>query len=296
MTNGRVVIAGFSSLWLASLRQRVDPILSSDSRVTIHEADATNFENLRKALKGATTFVCCYLGEDSLMVEGQKLLIDACITEQVPRYFASDYSFDFRNLKRDKLPHKDCQIDIYEHLQQLGKHGKIKPVHILNGAFAEAFVSAYMGIIDPESKSLHYWGSGEEVWEVTTVENMAEFTVEAIANPGATGLLRVQGDFTSALHLGRLVEDVYDVKLRYEKLGSLEDLYKALQESKSARPNEPFAWLGLAYNYHIINGQTLMRGNDNSMFPDFRPETLKEFLKTHSLPDLPNLYAATAKM
>lgn len=92
------------------------------------------------------------------------------------------------------------------------------------------------------------------------------------------------------------MEEVYGTKLEYEQLGSLEELGKQLTAARAAHPNEPFMWLGLAYNYFTINGQTLMRGSDNERFRNFRPESLRTLCSKHSLQDLPHLYTATAKL
>ena len=77
----------------------------------------------------------------------------------------------------------------------------------------------------------------------------------------------------------------------YERLGSLEELQKKMIADREARPQEPFSWLGLHYNYYTINGQTLMRGSDHELYRNFRPESLKTFCAKYRLEELPHLYA-----
>ena len=74
---------------------KVLPEIANDSRVKIVQADVKSLSQLRQGVRGASVAICCYLGDDELMTDGQKLLIDACIAEKVPRYVASDYSFDY---------------------------------------------------------------------------------------------------------------------------------------------------------------------------------------------------------
>lgn len=63
---------------------KVSAPLTSSSQVQIIQGEAFDKERIR------TFVVCCYLGDDNLMLEGQKVLIDACEENKVPRYIASD--------------------------------------------------------------------------------------------------------------------------------------------------------------------------------------------------------------
>lgn len=93
-----------------------------------------------------------------------------------------------------------------------------------------------------------------------------------------------------------MIQNVYGIEFQYERLGSVAELHQKLKNERAARPNEPFLWLGLAYNYFTINRQTLMSGSDNDRFPGFEAESLENFCLKHRLEDLPDLYAASAKL
>lgn len=120
----------------------------ANDQVKLFNADAGDVAALREALRGTKVCICCYNGPDSLMVEGQKTLIDACIVESVPRYIASDYSIDVRGLNYGDFPFKVFQLKIRDYLAEKEKAGQIKGVHCLNGAFQEVIVSRMIGIID----------------------------------------------------------------------------------------------------------------------------------------------------
>ena len=49
-------------------------------------------------------------------------------------------------------------------------------VHVLNGAFLDGMVA--MGF-DHTARTVSYWGTGDEVFEATTVEDTARFTARA---------------------------------------------------------------------------------------------------------------------
>ena len=72
--------------------------VQSSSRVQITKGESTDNASLRSFVQSCDVVICCYLGDNSLMIYGQKALVDACEVEGVPRYVPSDYSLDFRKL------------------------------------------------------------------------------------------------------------------------------------------------------------------------------------------------------
>ena len=66
----------------------------------------------------------------------------------------------------------------------------VQGVHVLVGGFIETLWSGYFQVWNPEEKSLVYWGSGEEVWEVTTYADAARYTVAVALDASAVGFRR----------------------------------------------------------------------------------------------------------
>jgi hypothetical protein len=104
--------------------------------VTIVLGDAGNLDTLRQFVRGTDVIVCCYLGDNTFMTEGQKLLVDVCDLESVPCYIASDYCLDYTKLEYGQHPAKDPMKRVKLHLETK-KH--VKGVHVLIGAFMETF-------------------------------------------------------------------------------------------------------------------------------------------------------------
>jgi len=123
------------------------------------------------------------------MLDGQKTLIDACIEEKVPRYIASDWSLDFRGLKLGDHPSKDPMKLVQAYLEEKESEGKIKGVHILNGAFMEVIWAPFGGRVNVKDDSFSYYGTGDEKIEMTTYEDAANFTAEVALDPTANGFL-----------------------------------------------------------------------------------------------------------
>jgi putative NADH-flavin reductase len=158
--------------------------LLDDPRLDVFQTEATDSEVIKKALIGVEVVICCYLGDESVMIDGQKTLIDACIAEGVSRYIASDFSMDFRKLAFGDHSTKDPMKHIQTYLEE--RNDQIKAVHILNACFLEA---PWRGLLNKSANGLRYWGTGEEKWELTTYDNVAEYTAEVVMDPNVNGFV-----------------------------------------------------------------------------------------------------------
>lgn len=163
---------------------KVDSSIASRPNVKVFKTDADDTAALKEALGGVDAVICTYLGDNKLMEKGQYALIDACIATGVPRYFASDFSFNYRNLEYGDHPSKDPMKHVAEYLEAPERREKIKGAHVFIGAFMEV-VWGYLGLIqDGEFK---YWGNGDEKWEVTSYADAASFIAETAMDPEASG-------------------------------------------------------------------------------------------------------------
>ena len=167
---------------------KVPTKIGTNSNIIIFEADSSDKAAVTKALKGSQVCICCYLGDNILMTEGQKLLIDACIEAGVPRYIASDWSADYRTVALGEVPMKDPMKIIYAYLQekQAGESA-IRGVHILNGAFTEVILANVFA--DEAHTKVRYFGSGDVGIDATTMPNAAAWTAEVAMDPSAAGVI-----------------------------------------------------------------------------------------------------------
>lgn len=168
---------------------KVNAALLSNPNIKVFEADSTNGPALRRGLADTSVCICCYLGGPSVMVDGQKTLIDACIAENVPRYIASDWSLDFRGLAFGDHPAKDAMKHVQLYLEEKEKEGKIKGVHILTGVFMEVIWAHFLGWADAKEGVFRYFGTGDEKLDMTTYADTASFTAEVAVDQNATGFI-----------------------------------------------------------------------------------------------------------
>jgi len=158
--------------------------LTSSPRINITQGDADDAASIRKFVRGCNVVLCGYLGDPTLMTNGQKTLIDACADEGVSRYIAGDFCMDLAQIPKGALPPKDACKEIQEYLQT---KQSVQGTHIYIGVFMETLWSNYMPFWDPATKTLTYWGTGKEVWESTTYGTAAEFTAKVALDESATG-------------------------------------------------------------------------------------------------------------
>lgn len=97
------------------------------------------------------------------MVQGQKLLIDACVADgNDKRYLAGEWTLDYRRLEIGELDRKDGLILTKQYLDkkatELGTG--MRGVHVLLGEFMESIFSSYFNLRhggDGDGK-LVFWG------------------------------------------------------------------------------------------------------------------------------------------
>lgn len=127
--------------------------LTSSPRVRVTQGLSDDQQALRTFAKGSDVVICCYLGANDLMVDGQKSLIDACESQGVPRYIASDYSLDFTKLELGQLPAKDPMKHFQEYLDT---KKSVQGTHVLIGIFMETFFTSFFNGWHPEDNSFSY--------------------------------------------------------------------------------------------------------------------------------------------
>lgn len=121
------------------------------------------------------------------MTDGQKLLIDACEEENVPRYIASDWSVDYTKVELGQLFPKDPM----KHVKAYVETKKVtEGVHILIGGFMNTLLSPFFGLWDAKATTVRFWGDGTEKFEASTYDNAAEYTAAIALDAHATGIQR----------------------------------------------------------------------------------------------------------
>ncbi|KAF5653733.1 hypothetical protein F25303_2038 [Fusarium sp. NRRL 25303] len=262
--------------------------ISASPQVTIIQGDANDLNALRRFVKGCEVVICCYLGDNTFMVESQKLLVDACDMENVSRYVASDYCLDFTKLQYGQLPAKDPMKHVKAYLET---KNNVKGVHILIGVFMETFWSEYFSVFDPRDCKFSFYGTGHEIWESTTYGTAAEYVAAVALDQSAAGVLHFLGDRKTIFQIADEFGKIYGKEPQLERRGSLKDLYDTMHATYEKDPQNIYAYLAMFYQYYCTNGQAHLKEDlDNLKYPDIEPITFRDFLKSNKLEDLNDVY------
>ena len=160
--------------------------LHESDHVSLFQTGPYETEHLRALVKGCDVVICCYLGENELMFQGQKVLIDLCEEHGVPRYIASDYTMDYTKLNYGDVEIKDPMKQIKAYAES---KSNVQGVHVLTGLFMESYWELVVPY-NPESKTLSTWVSETARWDITSYRTAAQFVAAVALDPSATGLLK----------------------------------------------------------------------------------------------------------
>ncbi|RAL14765.1 NmrA-like family protein [Aspergillus homomorphus CBS 101889] len=247
---------------------KVPESIASAGNVTLFKGQAFDKAAVRSFAEGCDVIVCCYLGDDKLMVEGQKVLIDACEELGVPRYVASDWALDYTLTK-------------------------VQGVHILIGGFMKPVLSPFFNVLDTQNHIFRYWGEGDEYMEGTTYDNAAELTAAVIRDPQATGILPFLGGWATIRGIAQSYEKTSGFKANLKRLGSLVELYQAMDQKRDENPGAIYSYMSLFFYYYWVNGRAIIGPEtDNAKYPDVKPVDWEGFMGQWSLQQLPTAYFA----
>ncbi|KAH8665397.1 hypothetical protein BGZ61DRAFT_366452 [Ilyonectria robusta] len=211
---------------------------------------------VQEFVRGTDVVICCYFGDTDVMNRGQKILIDACAKEGVPRYLPSDYA-------------------------------KVAGVHVLVGGLIETFWSEYFRIFDANTQTITYWGTGDEKWDLTTYETVAAYTAALAVDKNASGVFRFRGDCKSVSEIKEIYENIYQSSLHLKRLGSLDELYSTVKDEFKKDPNNVMAWAPGCFTYWCTNGVAHLGDNlDNTKYPDIVPVDMEGFLRARKKEDV----------
>ena len=236
-------------------------------------------EELKPHCSGVTCVVSALAGLRDVIIDAQKVLLDAAIAAGVPRFIPSDYSLDFTKFKHSENRNLDLRREFHTYLDSTS----IAATSIFNGAFMELLTNEMPMLFFKQRIVLH-WGSAEYKWGFTTIDNTAEFTARVALEAKSPRYLRVAGDLISPREVRELVSDITSQRFRLFRPGGKTLLGMLIKLTKKMAPaeNELYpAWQGMQYMHNMIDERSSMETLDNNRFSDIRWTGVKELLSAH---------------
>ena len=251
-------------------RSGLDPLVGRGAE--IFEGDVTDPASLVRATVGVDVVVSALQGGREVVVDGQIVLAQAAANSGVRRILPSDFALDlFKSTPGELFPF-DLRREADEGISSLG----MERVHVLNGAFLDALATGAGTIeFDDAAGVASFWGTGEELFEATTVDDTARYTARVAVDASVpTGKFAVAGqrlsygDIVSAIERG--------TGRRYERRsrGTTDDLRAWISSQRET--GQMMAAMYGAYQLYMLTGQTALEDLQNDRYPDINPVTLAQ--------------------
>lgn len=225
-----------------------------DAGVTIVEIEVMDVSALTSALNGATTVVSALQGLRTVMLGAQGALLQASVAAKVGRFIPSDFALDFTKCTPGSNRNLDLRREFHAELDKSG----ISWTGILNGGFMGLVTSGQLPLINDKWKRIMYFGSPDQMLDLTTVPDVATFTAAVATDPKPTPrILRIAGDSFSANTLAALVTRLRGVSYTPMWIGSVGFLtlfISILKKVIGGVEDKPMpAWQGMQYLENMVS-------------------------------------------
>jgi nucleoside-diphosphate-sugar epimerase len=249
--------------------------------VSFVEGSLSDLPSLEKACEGVEIIVSTVKGvraddESETILFGQINLMEAAKRNGVKRFVPSDYSVDYFKLDWTDNYNLDCRKLLAEKLMGSGLGYTL----ILNGAFTEVQLSPWGRLFDFAAGTFTYWGDGETPCDLTTMDDAAKYTAEAIADPAMENrAVKVAGDVLTMKQILAAYEETTGKKLIEQQSGSVEQLKLWIEQTRQ-KAQTHFEYLAEQYHYTLVSGKGKFDRLDNDRYPHIQPTTVRQFIAT----------------
>lgn len=148
-------------------------------------------------------------------------------------------------------------------------------VHVLNGGFMDMMLDpSTAGIVDLNARTATVWGTGDEPFNLTTVEDTARFTAKVATDPAdVSGVRYLSGAETTFNAIIDETERIVGTTLTRNNAGSAEDLRQI-----TADADDPWS---VVMQWYLLSMLTVapFPNTDNDRYPDAHPTGLRDYLR-----------------
>jgi nucleoside-diphosphate-sugar epimerase len=245
----------------------------------VFKINMLNIDEVTKACVGVDCVVSALAGLQNVIIDTQKVLLDAAVLAGVPRFIPSDYSLDFTKFKDGENRNLDLRRTFHTYLD----NAPIASTTIFNSAFMDMLTNE-MPLILFKQKRILYWGNIDHKMAFTTVQNVAEFTANAALDPSTPRFLHIAGDQLSPREFQTLLSDLTGEQFGTIRPGSLKFLSGIIKIARffnaGAQDLYP-AWQGMQYMRNMIDDRSNLNKADTNRYADVHWTTVKDLISAH---------------
>ena len=246
---------------------------------SVFTVDTSNIAEVSDVCVGAFCVVSAMAGLRDVIIDTQKVLLDAAIIAGVPRFIPSDFSLDFTNLTVGDNRNLDLRREFHHYLDK----STISATTIFIGPFMD-LLTGQMPMILVKPKWVLYWGNADQRLDFTTMDDTAAFTANVALDADAPRFLKVAGDQISARQMTAVMSEVSGNQFRLLRAGGLGLLNVLIKVARTVAPgtNDLYpAWQGMQYMRDMMEGRAKVALYDNDRYQGMRWTTVKDMLSTH---------------
>lgn len=244
------------------------------------EGDLNNFASLENACSGVDTVLSAVNanGNPEIELTGQLNLLNAAKAAGVSRFMPSDYSADYTKLQLGDHHNYDFRIQVAQAVKESG----LNYTFIMPGAFMDVFFAPFFSVFDFQNGTVEQWGDGNTLFDLTTMDDAAKYTAEAVVDPIAMNTaFQFAGDVVTMNDVIATYQNVTGQSLNVQHKGSIADL-KTQIESLKSDPN-PWSYIRLQYLWIMESGMVKLEHLVNDCYPNIHPTSVEEFFRTSPL-------------
>lgn len=242
----------------------------------IVRVDAMSEEFVASALQGVDVVVSALNGLRDTIIGRQRVLLDAAVKADVPRFISSDYSEDFTKT----TPGRNRNLDLRREFMEIADRAPIKVTSILNGAFMD-MLGAEMPIIQRGIRRVLYWRSADQPLDFTTKDDVAIFTAMAAKDEQTPRILRISGDTLTVREIADVMSAITSERYRPLWAGNIASLGLMIRAAKliAPQPEAVFpAWQGMQYMRDMFSGEGKLDPLNNNRYPRLRWTSVRNHL------------------
>lgn len=247
--------------------------------VKVFKVNMMDINEVSAVCAGASCVISALAGLGDVIIDMQKVLLDAAIAAGVPRFIPSDYSLDFTKFSDGENRNLDLRREFHSYLDKTN----ISATTIFNGAFADMLTDQIPMILF-KPKLILYWGNADHKMAFTTMDNTADFTANAALDGNSPRYLHIAGDQISAREIKAALEQLTSNKFHLFRTGGKALLSTIIKIARKISPSENElypAWQGMQYMRNMIDERSNLSSTDNDRYPNMVWTSVKDLLTAH---------------
>lgn len=231
----------------------------------VFQGDVINANSIKGITKNIHTVISALGGNNEVLLDGQRNLLDDALKNGVKRFLPSDYSFDIWKFPMGTQYFFDQRLKFKSILDK----SNIGSIHVSNGMFMETFL--YLN-----KERFSFWKSLDTLIDLTAQEDVAKYVAAAVSNPNFVGHLKIVGDERRLRDYIDIFNKVTGKSLPVVNEGSLGDLCSQIIKLKNS--GDTLEYIKLSYLLAVFDGTGKIMESSNWMFSDIKPMSFEEFM------------------